>query len=122
MPLLEHINLTVSDARRTAKRLSMLFEWKIRWQGPAQAGGYTLHIGNDRQYIAVYQPPGESNGQDSTENGPLNHIGILVSDLTAAEARVRSAGLTPHSFGQYQPGRRFYFRDSDHIEYEIVSY
>lgn len=54
--------------------------------------------------------------------GGLNHIGVAVDDLDAAEERVKAAGLTPTSHADYEPGRRFYFRDEDGIEYEVVSY
>ena len=54
---------------------------------------------------------------------PLNHIGIEVDDLDAAEARVIAAGLRPFSHADYEPGRRFYFLDPDGIEYaRVVSY
>ena len=42
---LEHVNVTVSDPRKTADRLCELFGWKIRWQGSAIHGGYTVHVG-----------------------------------------------------------------------------
>ena len=33
----------------------------------------------------------------------------------------RAAGFEPHSHADYEPGRRFYFRDHDSIEWEVVS-
>ena len=53
---------------------------------------------------------------------PLNHVGLLVDDLDAAEAVVEEAGLEPFSHGDYEPGKRFYFFDWDGIEFEIISY
>jgi len=35
---------------------------------------------------------------------------------------VRAYGLEPFSFGDYDPGRRFYFLDPDGVEFEIVTY
>ena len=32
------------------------------------------------------------------------------------------AGLKPFNHADYEPGRRFYFFDWDHIEWEVVSY
>jgi catechol 2,3-dioxygenase-like lactoylglutathione lyase family enzyme len=117
---LEHVNVTVSDPRRTADLLCTLFDWKIRWQGPAKAGGHTVHVGTDDSYVAVYAyPPGAEGVRD---NGRLNHIGVLVDDLDATETRVEEAGYQPRSHGNYEPGRRFYFDDHDGIEFEVISY
>jgi hypothetical protein len=52
----------------------------------------------------------------------LNHIGVVVADLDLVEAQVRKAGFTPQSHADYAPGRRFYFKDHDEIEYEVVQY
>lgn len=117
---LEHVNVTVSDPKRTAAMLCTLFGWHIRWEGPARLGGYTVHVGRDDSYLAVYAfAPGTSPALD---NGRLNHVGVVVDDLDMAEAKVREAGYQPHSHGNYEPGRRFYFDDADGIEFEVVSY
>lgn len=117
---LEHVNVTVSDPKRTAEMLRALFGWHIRWQGPAKLGGYTVHVGTDESYMAVYAwPAGKATAPGS---GRLNHVGVVVSDLDAVEAKVRDAGYQPHSRGDYEPGRRFYFDDHDGIEFEVVSY
>jgi hypothetical protein len=52
----------------------------------------------------------------------LNHIGVVVEDLNAAEARVIAAGFMPRSHTDYEPGKRFYFDDHDGIEFEVISY
>lgn len=119
---IEHVNVTVSDPQRSAEMLIDLFDWHIRWNGKAQLGGDTIHVGNDRYYLAVYAlEPGDTN-LDHKKGVPLNHIGIVVDDLDEVERRVIARGLTPYSHGDYEPGRRFYFFDPDGIEYEIVSY
>lgn len=121
---LEHVNLTVRDAKATAARLASLFDWKIRWEGASIHGGYSVHVGGQDSYLAIYNPP--SPPEKATEsyfmiNG-LNHIGVTVDDLDGAEARIRAAGYQPYSHGDYEPGRRFYFDDEDGVEYEVVSY
>jgi catechol 2,3-dioxygenase-like lactoylglutathione lyase family enzyme len=119
---IEHVNLTVSDPDATAALLDRLFGWKVRWSGPAMNGGRTLHVGDDRVYLALYAPPVPP-ARDIFEKGrPLNHVGIQVDDLDTVEARVVAAGLEPFSHGNYEPGRRFYFLDPDGTEFEIVSY
>ncbi|HZG47807.1 MAG TPA: VOC family protein [Allosphingosinicella sp.] len=117
---LEHVNVTVIDPDRTADMLSRLFGWHRRWEGPAKLGGYTVHVGTDDAYVAVYRyPDGRAPALDS---GRLNHIGVVVDDLDAAEARVREAGYQPFNHGAYEPGRRFYFLDTDQVEFEVISY
>ncbi len=121
---LEHVNLTVSDPDATAALLVELFDWHVRWSGGAKNGGYTVHVGTDDQYVAVYRPPTDpAAGADAGYhvNG-LNHVAVVVADLDDIERRVRAASIEPFSFGDYEPGRRFYFLDSDGIEFEVVSY
>ncbi|MBV1868501.1 MAG: VOC family protein [Marinosulfonomonas sp.] len=123
--ILEHINLTVTDPKATAALLCDLFDWHIRWEGAAKANGYTVHVGSDTDYLAIYSGPDGSPqpGQDSySQLGGLNHVGVIVDDLDAVEAKVKAKGFEPNNHADYEPGRRFYFRDTDNIEYEIVSY
>ncbi len=114
--VLEHVNITVSDPARTAALMEKLFGWKVRWQGPAKAGGHSVHVGTQACYLAVY-----TNGS-SPPMGRLNHVGVVVDDLGEAERRVIAAGYRPFNHGDYAPGRRFYFLDEDEVEFEIVSY
>lgn len=121
---LEHVNLTVADPDATAATIVELFDWHVRWSGPSKNGGYTVHVGTDDDYLALYRPSSDPAGiSDPGEqiNG-LNHVAIVVDDLDEAEARVRERGLEPTNFGDYDPGRRFYFVDPDGVEFEIVSY
>lgn len=120
---IEHVNVTVSDPERSARLMERLFGWKVRWDGPSLNGGRTIHVGTDDHYLAFYTGRGVTYSPDDFRKGrPLNHVGIEVDDLDAAEARVIEAGLTPFSHGDYEPGRRFYFLDPDGIEFEVVSY
>lgn len=121
---LEHTNYTVSDPAATATWMEALFGWHIRWQGDAMAGGRTVHVGDDTQYLALYAPgKGSSPAPDSYSHiGGLNHIAVVVDDLDAVEAAVRSQGFKTGNHADYEPGRRFYFHDHDGIEYEVVSY
>lgn len=117
---LEHINITVSDIDRSAALLERLMGWHIRWRGPSQMGGETIHVGGERDYIAVYTRGALP--EPFTKGAPLNHVGLVVNDLDAAEAVVKAAGLEPFNHADYEPGRRFYFFDWDGIEFEMVSY
>jgi catechol 2,3-dioxygenase-like lactoylglutathione lyase family enzyme len=118
---LEHINITVSDIERSAALLRDLMGWHDRWRGPSQLGGETIHVGSERDYIAVYTK-GAALADRHAKGQPLNHVGLVVDDLGAAEAVVIAAELEPFNHADYAPGRRFYFFDWDGIEFEMVSY
>ncbi|HEX8364721.1 MAG TPA: VOC family protein [Allosphingosinicella sp.] len=120
---LEHVNITVGNADRSAALIEMLFGWRVRWAGPAMNGGRTVHVGTGSQYLALYSAAGGDGGPLGWSKGaPLNHVAIEVDDLDAMERRVAEAGLSPFGHGDYEPGRRFYFFDPDGIEFEVVSY
>ena len=118
---LEHINVSVADPHRTARLLCDLFDWHVRWEGTAKLGGYTVHVGENDSYVAVYAYPAQLE-PERVDYAGLNHIGVVVQDLEDAERRVLANGLKPYNHGDYEPGRRFYFDDDDGIEYEVVSY
>ncbi len=121
---LEHVNFTVADPKATAAWIERIFGWRLRWEGAAKDDGYTCHVGEDDTYVALYKgdrvtPSVENN---YTTAGGLNHWAVVVDDLDATEARVKAEGFAPRAHGDYEPGRRFYFTDSDGIEVEVVSY
>jgi catechol 2,3-dioxygenase-like lactoylglutathione lyase family enzyme len=120
----EHVNVTVDDPDRIADLLVSLFGWRRRWAGPSMNGGRTVHVGTEGAYVALYAP-GETEAAavgSYRQRGGLNHIGVVVHDLDAADQAVRAAGYETFSHQVYEPGRRFYFRDRDDIEFEVVSY
>lgn len=121
---LEHVNFTVADAAATAKWLCDVFGWKIRWQGPALNDGLSIHVGTDEGYLAIYTPKAVRAPYEIQKDrvGSLNHVGIVVDDLDAVEAKVKALGYPTHSHADYEPGRRFYFDDENGIEFEVVSY
>ena len=117
---IEHVNLTVSDIERSSALFERLLGWRQRWRGPALNGGETIHVGDADNYLALHddRQPHDRYGKGA----PLNHVGLEVDDLEAAERTVIAAGLEPCNHGDYEPGRRFYFFDWDGIEFEVVSY
>lgn len=118
---LEHVNITVSDPERSAAFFAKLCGWEERWRGAALNDGFSIHLGNEEAYLALYTP-GQPQGAPFRKGVPLQHVGLLVDDLDAAERVVIEEGLIPFSHGDYDPGRRFYFLDWDGIEFEMVSY
>ena len=117
---IEHVNLTVTDIERSAALFERLLGWKQRWRGEARNYGETIHVGEDETYLALYTDRRDHAGQ--VKGRPLNHVGLQVDDLAAAEQVVVEHGLAPFGHDDYEPGRRFYFFDWDGIEFEIVSY
>lgn len=122
---LEHLNVTVTDAKATADMLCDLFGWHIRWEGDSIYDGYSVHVGGTDSYIALY------NGREKPKPSPqttyqtkagLNHLAVVVDDLDAVEERVKARGYVPNSHADYEPGRRFYFDDEDGLEIEVVQY
>ena len=120
----EHINITVTDPLATAQMLSTLFDWQIRWQGDSIYGGFSVHVGGEDTYIALYSHAEELRASDDSYTRVLgfNHLGIVVDDLDETEKRVLDAGYKTYSHGDYEPGRRFYFDDKQGLEIEVVNY
>ena len=128
---IEHANLTVTDPERSAALFREMLGWEERWRGKSQMGGDTIHVGEPggpgswgATYMALYtnEDVQADVGRRYSKGQPLNHVGLLVDDLDAAESAVMKAGLEPFGHDDYEPGKRFYFFDWDGIEFEIVSY
>ena len=117
---LEHVNVTTAPAEETAQLMCEAFGWHIRWQGSAKLGGHSIHVGTDGSYVALYTPPEDL--KQAPGEGQPNHVGVCVRDLDATEIKVRAAGYHPYAHADYEPGRRFYFRDKGGVEFEVVSY
>lgn len=124
MTRLEHVNVTVADPDRTAALLCTLFDWQVRWSGPGMTTGRTVHVGGADSYVALFSYGDAVRGQEESYRtlAGLNHIAVVVDDLEATETRVRKAGYQPANHADYEPGRRFYFREANGIDIEVVSY
>ena len=124
MARLEHVNVTVADPDATAAVLVDLFGWRVRWAGKGMQTGRTVHVGDDDSYVALFSfgPPQMAPQESYRTRAGLNHIGVVVDDLDAVEARVKNAGYVPENHADYEPGRRFYFHEENGVEIEVVSY
>lgn len=124
MTRLEHVNVTVADPDQTAALLCAIFDWHVRWAGPGMQTGRTVHVGTKDSYVALFSfgNPAQSAEESYRTRAGLNHIAVVVDDLDATEARVKAAGFVPENHANYEPGRRFYFREGNGIEIEVVSY
>lgn len=121
---LEHANVTVANPSKTAAWMEEIFGWHIRWQGEAINGGYSIHVGSDTSYLALYTPSSDltQTSHSYSSRGGLNHLAVVVTDYEGTEQAVRKAGFKMGQHYDYEPGRRFYFHDENDIEYEVVSY
>ncbi len=84
--VLEHVNLTVSDIDQSANFFAKLMGWRERWRGEAMNGGETIHLGEPelgKTYLAFYTDWKMHEGQE--KGHPMNHIGLSVDDVEAAE-------------------------------------
>ncbi|NVK30827.1 MAG: VOC family protein [Gammaproteobacteria bacterium] len=120
---LEHINLTVEDPKRTAAKLCQLLNWRIRWQGASLNEGYTVHVGDDHHYIALYAQPSKIPMTGDTYQTPaaVNHIGIETNDLDEFRQHLSDLDITITAQNQTPPGQRLYLF-VDEIELEILQY
>ncbi len=124
MARLEHLNVAVADAKAFAETLCTLFDWHIRWEGTALNGGYSVLVGEADSYVALYAPVkilDHMKDTTTTLAGP-NHLGVVVDDIDATEARVIAAGYEPNRHADYEPGRRFYFVAESGVEIEVAQY
>ena len=120
---LEHANITVDNPDELATLFCKLFDWKIRWSGAAKDDGYTVHVGSDRRYLALYTHPSVNDtDHNAFRQGTLNHIGLVVNDLENMEGRVLNNGYQPNNHRDYGPCRSFYFMADDRLEIEIIQY
>jgi hypothetical protein len=120
---LEHINLTVKYPDSLAELLCSIFDWSIRWTGPAKDDGYTVHVGSESSYLALYTHKDvKSQAQSHTTLNHLNHIGIVVDELDKVEERIKQQGFSTFNHADYEPGKRFYFMIEDNLEVEVISY
>ncbi len=120
---IEHLNVTVKDPDLIANALCNLFDWKVRWSGEAMNQGYTVHVGTDQRYLALYSTEAATGELTNSEQiGKVNHIGLKVNDLKLIEDKVKQAGFITANHRDYRVCKSFYFYIDDSLEIEIVSY
>ncbi len=120
---LEHINLNVANPDQLASMFCDLFDWKVRWSGPAKDDGYTVHVGSDRRYFALYTHPNiQNNASSGLTLGATNHVGLVVNDLRKAEQKVLAKGIKTQNHRDYGVCSSFYFMADETLEIEIVCY
>ena len=120
---LEHVNVTVENPDQVAQLLCDLFSWTIRWSGESKDQGYSVHVGSDKRYLALYTHSDSSNsGHSYYRHGTLNHVGVIVEDLNMMEKRAGEYGLNPDHHRDYKVCKSFYFMAEKYLEIEVVCY
>lgn len=123
---LEHANLAVRDVDDTLRFLQTAFpDFRIRGEGKTWQGWRWVHVGNDDTYIAVNEAP-----EPATEawvpyagRPGTNHLGYVVEDVDALQARMRAAGYHDSTVPNRHPHRkRVYFHDGEGNDWEFVQY
>jgi catechol 2,3-dioxygenase-like lactoylglutathione lyase family enzyme len=120
---LEHVNLTVADAERSAAFYRDLLGFTLRWKGELPDGRALRHVGDDRHYLALFEADRAGPVDHDYDRVGVNHFGFVVDNLDAARDRLIELGVTQVTDTiDYAPGRRLYFHDPDDYEVELVEY
>ncbi len=77
---LEHVNLTVSDLKRSIDFYTDLLGMRVRWQGTTSGGNPAAHVGDDRCYLALFQSSPDLADRPAVDYNAvgLNHFGFVV--------------------------------------------
>lgn len=122
---LEHVNLVVTEPRRSADLLERVFGWHTRWSGSGLDGeGQAIHVGTDDTYVSLVDRPVlvADKHEYPIDKPGLAHVGVLVDDLELVLQRVHGEAIETFNHNEVEPGRRFYFFDYDDICWEVASY
>ena len=127
MITLEHVNLVVSDIKKTLTFYQAAFpHWHIRGGGEGKWYGKPrnrVHFGDDYQYIA-FNDDGVGENRDLTGHQVgLAHFAFVTNDLKGMIERLALAGFTVDKQGAAEPFRdNVYYIDPNGYEIEFVQY
>jgi hypothetical protein len=126
---LEHLNVTLTDLDRATRALqAILPHWSVRGAGTWDDGaGHQYawrHVGDDFQYLALYQTPPGRALQASGARSAFNHLGLVVDDLDAALARLREIDIPLDHIGGSTAHRRsaYVVIEPEGLQIELVAY
>jgi hypothetical protein len=126
---LEHLNVTLSDLDRATRALqAILPHWAVRGEGTFADDDGSLHawrhVGDDFQYLALYQTPPGRTLRASDAHSAFNHLGLVVDDIDAALARLRGLGIPLDHIGGSTEHRRsaYVVIEPERLQIELVAY
>ena len=126
---LEHLNVTLTDLDRATRALQAIVpEWSVRGTGTWDDGDgqpYAWrHVGDDFQYLALYQAPPGSALRASGARSAFNHLALVVDDLDAALARLRDIDIPLDHIGGSTAHRRsaYVVIEPERLQIELVAY
>ena len=126
---LEHLNVTLTDLDRATRALQAIVpEWSVRGAGTWDDGsGRTpawRHVGDDIQYVSLYETPHGRAVEASGARVAFNHLALVVDDLDAALARLRAIGIPLDHIGGSTEHRRsaYVIIEPERLQIELVAY
>ena len=126
---LEHLNVTLTDLDCATRALqAILPHWSVRgagtWADDDGAVHAWRHVGDDFQYLALYQTPPGRTLRASDARSAFNHLGLVVDDLDAALARLRDLDTPLDHIGGSTAHRRsaYVVIEPERLQIELVAY
>jgi hypothetical protein len=126
---LEHLNVTLTDLDRATRALQAIVpEWAVRGAGTWDDGnGHAYewrHVGDDFQYLSLYETPPGSALRASGGRSAFNHLALVVDDLDAALARLRAVDIPLDHIGGSTEHRRsaYVVIEPERLQIELVAY
>jgi len=126
---LEHLNVTLTDLDRATRALQAIVpEWSVRGAGTWDDGSGRefewRHVGDDFQYLSLYETPPGSALQASGGRSAFNHLALVVDDLDAALARLRAVDIPLDHIGGSTAHRRsaYVVIEPERLQIELVAY
>ena len=126
---LEHLNVTLTDLDRATRALQAIVpQWSVRgagrWDDDAGRPHAWRHVGDDFQYIALYEtPPGRALSASGSRSA-FNHLALVVDDLDATLARLQAVGIPLDHIGGSTEHRRsaYVMIEPERLQIELVAY
>ncbi len=126
---LEHLNVSLTDLDRATRALRAIVpQWSVRGAGTWDDGDGRSHawrhVGDDFQYVALYESTPGSALQASGPRSAFNHLALVVDDLDAALARLRDVGVALDHVGGSTEHRRsaYVVIEPERLQIELVAY
>jgi Glyoxalase/Bleomycin resistance protein/Dioxygenase superfamily len=126
---LEHLNVSLTDLDRATRALQAIVPtWSVRGAGTWDDGqGQSWkwrQVGDDFQYLALYESQPGSALSASGRHNAFNHFGLVVDDIDAALARLRALGIPLDHVGGSTEHRRsaYVVIEPERLQIELVAY